>query len=88
MLGSQVPMELVTSVAGMVTLHKTVQRKANKGQQSHNKRLFNVIIVGNGATHEIGVLSYSQNCARRRVETANKRSNLAMVVTNKEDQEM
>jgi hypothetical protein len=53
----------------------------------HNKRLFNVIIVENEAIHEIGVLSYSLNCALRREETANRRSNSAKVVNNKEDQE-
>jgi hypothetical protein len=55
MLGSQVPMELVMSVAGMATLRGTVQRKANKVQVLHNKRLFNVTIVKDKAIHEIGV---------------------------------
>jgi hypothetical protein len=81
-------MKLVTSVADMATLHEIVQRKANRDQQLHNKRLFNVTIVGNKAIHEIDVLSYSQNYALRRVEIANRRSSLARVVNNRKDQGM
>jgi hypothetical protein len=85
MLGSQVPMELVTSVADMVTLGKPVQRKANK--DLHKKRLFNVTIVGNAAIHKIGVFSFSENCASKCMKTASRRSKLEKVINNREDQE-